>query len=130
MGKIWASQDIKRAIAEGQILPTVPDSRVDSNTFDPVITDELFILDTEQQGLFRPRPGQQVYQALLKELPNRSRQKVKINQGYELKRGFTYLIPLDERVRVGRGQVLSASPKSSMGRLFLNTRMLADGSGK
>jgi predicted NUDIX family phosphoesterase/deoxycytidine triphosphate deaminase len=43
-----------------------------------------------------------------------------------LKVGFTYLLPLREKLLIQKGEYVKSSPKSSFGRLFLNTRLLAD----
>jgi dCTP deaminase len=93
-------------------------------SFDPMIGDVVFELETDK-GLSRPDHHETVSRALSR-LPGRSRRKYDISSGFELKRGSSYLIPLVDRVKLEPGQFVRSSPKSSLGRLFLNTRLLAD----
>ncbi len=126
VGFCLPSQDIRDSIMEGRIIvPRFDESRIQPSSFEPVVGDELFILDTETNGLFRPQAGETVYRTLL-QLPGRQRRKVNINNGFEIKRGFTYLVPLEERVVLNQDEFIKSSPKSSFGRLFPNTRLLAD----
>jgi deoxycytidine triphosphate deaminase/predicted NUDIX family phosphoesterase len=111
---------------EGQLLiDKTLESRIQPASFEPTIGNEIYILDTEMLGVFRARENQQVYTTLL-HLPKRQRQKASISQGFELKTGFTYLLPLEERIKLEEGERIESSPKSSIGRVFLRTRMLAD----
>jgi len=122
----FASQQIRNAIEDGKIIvPSFDESRIQPSSFDPIIGDELFILDTETKGLFRGNREETIYKTLLK-LPKRQRQKINISGGFELKKGSTYLIPLEERVKLSEGEHIRSSPKSTFGRLFLNTRLLGD----
>jgi len=139
-GHCLVSQQIRRKIVSGDIKISTKtpkrnktgkfedpelEKRVQPSSFEPVIGNELFVLDIESQAVFNPGPNQQVYPALL-QLPKRQRQRVDITGGFELKRGFTYLIPLQEKVRLRKGERLKSSPKSSIGRVFPITRMVAD----
>jgi len=120
------SQQIREAIEDGKIIvPSFDESRIQPSSFDPIIGEELFVLDTETKGLFRGNSRESVYRTLL-ELPKRQRQKINISGGFELKKGFTYLTPLEEKVKLSEGEHIKSSPKSSFGRLFLNTRLLGD----
>jgi predicted NUDIX family phosphoesterase/deoxycytidine triphosphate deaminase len=85
----------------------------------------MFIVDSEYLGLFRNPNNETVFKNLYR-LPNRKRQKVSIQDGYELKRGFSYLIPLREKIMLEKDMFVKSSPKSSLGRLFINTRLIAD----
>ena len=101
------------------------EKRVQPSSFEPVLGQEAFILDTEEQGAFSPASSETVYRALLR-LPKRQRDKVNISGGFELKTGFTYLFPLQERLLVEDGMLIESSPKSSTGRNFPRVRMVAD----
>jgi dCTP deaminase len=101
------------------------ESRVQPSSFEPVISDEVFILDKEEQVVFGPGQHETVYRALL-HLPKKQRQRINISRGFEFKTGFTYLVPLTERIILHDGERIKASPKSSMGRLFPLVRMIAD----
>ncbi len=101
------------------------EKRVQPASFEPVIGDEAFILDIEEHGIFSPGQKETVYRALLK-LPKRQRQKIDISNGFEFKTRFNYLIPLEERVILKAGERVKSSPKSSTGRLFPLTRLIAD----
>ncbi|MCH7568128.1 MAG: 2'-deoxycytidine 5'-triphosphate deaminase [Nanoarchaeota archaeon] len=101
------------------------EGRVQPSSFEPIIGDEGFILDTERLGGFRPQSNQTVYRALL-ELPRRQRLRVNMSGGFIAQTGFTYLFPLEERVTLKKGDRMKSSPKSSTGRLFPKTRLIAD----
>jgi len=120
-----ASQQIREKIKSGRIISNFDESRIQPSSFEPIITNEIFVIDTEKEGMFRPRVSESVYKSLL-QLPGRQRQKFDISNGYEIKKGFTYLFPLEERILLSEGEYVKSSPKSSFGRLFLNTRLLAD----
>jgi len=146
-GLCLASQDIRDKISRGTLIPGaknlarvdkkqgekkkgwfVDDSledRVQPSSYEPVIEDTLFVLDTDTNGILRPAPGETVRRALLR-IPKRQRQQVDAAHGYELKTGFSYLIPLADRLVLGEKEHVVSSPKSSRGRLFPNTRLLTD----
>tara|TARA_Y100000310_G_scaffold109178_1_gene107609 strand:- start:5085 stop:6851 length:1767 start_codon:yes stop_codon:yes gene_type:complete len=120
-------KDFPRLLEKGEIILRNADELVVGTTsIEPRITDEVFVLDTESEGLFRPRENKTVYQSLL-EIPSRRRPKFSIDEnGFEARRGFTYLLPLDMRLSMNETQFAKVSPKSSLGRLFLRTRLLSD----
>ena len=120
------SQEIRDLIKSGRIRTNrLDESRIQPSSFEPVIGDEVFILDTENIGLFKPRNDESIYRTLI-QIPGTHRKRLGISNGFELKKGLTYLIPLEESIEVESGEFIKSSPKSSFGRLFLNTRMLAD----
>ncbi len=121
------SQEIRDLLERGQILTAgAYESRIQPASLDAIIGDEVFVLDNDTHSLFKPRnTNETVYRNLL-ELPAPKRRAVSIVNGYELKRGSTYLVPLEERVRLGDLACIRSSPKSTTGRIFLNTRMIAD----
>jgi len=125
-GACLSSRGIKGLIRSGKIRDSSFDeSRVQPSSFDVTIGDRIFVLDTKG-GLFRPRVDEQVYRTLLK-IPKRRRPEFNISDGYQVKTGHSYLIPLEQRFNLG-GCVdfLKSSPKSSTGREFPNTRLLTD----
>ena len=118
------SQDIEVLIQSGSLL-NADTSKVQPSSYDAVIGHEAYVLDVDS-GLFRPEAGKSVRSTLL-EMSCLRRQKISLEVGAELKRGFSYLIPLREKLSLGDGvEAVRSSPKSSMGRLFVNTRLLAD----
>ncbi len=133
------SQEIRRKIVDGLIHTGANlslneqgrfadkslEDRIQPSSFEPILGDELFILDTETKGIFRPKPNTSVYKTLL-ELPARQRKLVDIGGGFEIKKGFTYLLHLQDKLSLNKGEFIKSSPKSSIGRVFLNTRLLAD----
>lgn len=128
LGICLSSQEIRGRIKAGNptlLVPSFDENRIQPSSFEPTIGNELFILDTEMGGIFRPQTNEQIYQTLLR-LPGRRRKKENISRGFEIKKGFTYLIPLEERIVLNKGEHIKSSPKSSFGRVFLHTRMLAD----
>lgn len=121
MGKCLASQQIRELIRNGEIITKLDESRIQPSSFEPQIGGEVFVLD---EG-FRPNKDKSIYRSLL-ELPLRSRRRVDISEGYELKEGFSYLVPLEDRLSLSSQLAVKSSPKSSLGRLFLNTRLVTD----
>jgi dCTP deaminase len=122
------SVDIRNLITKENpslIVSSFDEKRIQPSSFEPTIGDECFVIDTETRGLLRPSESKTVYKALL-ELPARQRPKFDISNGFELKKGFTYLFPLNEKVVMDGLPYIKSSPKSSFGRLFYNTRMLSD----
>ncbi len=132
-GAYLASQHIRKAINNGGIIigdcrsvDADLEKRIQPASLDAAVTDELFVLDTD--GLFRPRRGETVYRSLLERVPSSKRQRVDISDGYEVRRGFNYLLRLDSKIS-GKNpgfRAVKSSPKSSMGRLFAHTRLIAD----
>ena len=55
-----------------------------------------------------------------------SRKKHSLKNGFEARRGFTYLAKLAQKVKLGEDEHVISSTKSSAGRLFSNIRFLAD----
>ena len=100
-------------------------SQIQPSSFDATLGNEVYILDTETEGIFRPHKDESVYRILLR-MGERQRYKADITNGFEIKKGFTYLFPLRERLVVEKGEYVRSSTKSSFGRLFVNARMLAD----
>ncbi len=129
-GTCLVSQQIRDLIETNNLI--IPEShkstiedRIQPSSFDPVIGDEIFILDTDFEGLFRPHKDKSVYRSLI-ELAGLRRPKKNISGGFELKKGFTYLARLEEKINLQENSLIKSSPKSSLGRLFLNTRLLTD----
>jgi len=120
-----ASQQIRKLVRSGRIhVPVFDESKIQPSSFEPTVGDEAFILDAES-GFSAQNEEQPVYRRLL-QLPRRRRQKIDITGGFELKKGFTYLLPLEEKVTIENDEYIKSSPKSSLGRLFLNTRLAGD----
>lgn len=105
------------------------EGRIQPGSFEPSLDEELFIIDTEGSGIFRPRKNESVYKTLL-QIPARRRVRVNITGGYEVKRGHSALIHLNEKINFQNGNGafdhIKSSPKSSTGRLFPTTRLLCD----
>jgi dCTP deaminase len=106
-------------------VPHFNEARIQPSSFEPTLSDDCFILDTETEGLFRPSEGESIYRTLL-QLPKRQRKRVNITSGFEIKKGFSYLFKLNERIILSDFNYAKSSPKSSFGRVFLNTRLMTD----
>ncbi|MFH1501008.1 MAG: 2'-deoxycytidine 5'-triphosphate deaminase [archaeon] len=138
-GSCLAYQEIRGLIESGVLqIPSseatrtkpslISDTRIQPASCDPIIGDTIYRLDPEE-GLWKPEKGKTVWRSLL-ELPKKRREQVDISEGYEIKKGFTYLAPLEERIQLGpQIKLVKSSPKSSTGRVFLDTRLLADYQG-
>ena len=110
---------------KGQFQDESLEKKVQPSSFDASLSQELFILDSGKTGIFRTQTNEYVWRALL-QIPRRQRQNIDISSGFELKKGYTALIKLEEQVSLHGLDLNKSSPKSSFGRLFLNTRLLAD----
>jgi len=102
------------------------EKRVQPSSFDPTLSNELFVLDTD--FMLRPQADQSVYRTVL-EIPKLNRPEKDITHGFEVRGGYSYLVRLKERIFPEMSQhidFLRSSPKSSTGRLFPKTRLLAD----
>jgi dCTP deaminase len=124
------SQEMTEAIKEGIIkTPDIDlESRIQSSSFEPIIGDEVWVIDTETGGLFRPEYHEPIYRTLL-QLPGRRRQKHSLINGFELKEGFSYLFKLEEKFTLPKQIRIKASPKSSQGRIFDSSKFMADYNG-
>lgn len=124
-GICLAAQHIKGLINTGKIVGSIDEKQIQPASFEPTIGNEVYILDVETKGIFRPQPDKTILHSLL-ELPERQRKKVDITNGFEIKKGFTYLFPLNERIVLHDNEYIKSSAKSSLGRLFVNVRLLSD----
>lgn len=121
------SHEMRQAVKEGLIkTPSIDlEGRIQPASFEPIIGDEVYVLDTENGGLFRPDSREQVYWTLL-QLPERRRRKESIVNGFTLKTGFSYLFKLEEKFNLPEGVKVEATPKSTQGRMFNLNRLMAD----
>lgn len=143
-GYCFVSQQIRKLVSNGTIIVSQSklslsengrfvdgglEEKIQPASFEPTLGDELFILDTERQALFRPRASESVYKTLL-QLPTGNRMRFDITEGFEIKRGDTALMHLNEKIDFSKtSEVFSSiksSPKSSIGRVFPITRFLCD----
>ena len=124
-----SSNEIRRLVEAGIISGTDRETlnqRIQPATFEPTLGDDVFILDIEHINHFRPSEKEDVYKSLL-QIPSRRRIKQNISEGFEMKVGYTYLFPLEEKFsHISEDLVVRASPKSSIGRLFNDNRLLFD----
>ena len=102
LGYCLNSQQIRMLIEQGRLKSPGSkkgvEERIQSTSFDVVLSDEAFIIDTEGHGLFHPKKGEQVYRTLLRELSWRQRIRVDISKGFEQRVGFTYLYKLEDKI--------------------------------
>ncbi len=119
------SDDLNGRFRKGWFKDIDLEKRIQPESFDVSLADEAFILDSEQTSVLTPGQDKTVYRAVL-ELPKSQRQKIDISEGFEIKRGFSYLVPIQERFTLLPGERIKNSPKSSTGRLFPITRLIAD----
>ncbi|UZE94044.1 MAG: 2'-deoxycytidine 5'-triphosphate deaminase [Candidatus Pacearchaeota archaeon] len=119
--------EIKQAVEEEIISTSNEDleNRIQPSSFEPRIGDEVYVIDTESGGLFRPSNYEPVYRSLL-QLPNKRRQKHTIDKEFEIKKGYSYLLPLEEKLMLPGNFRVKSSPKSSRGRVFILNRLLTD----
>lgn len=124
----FASQQVRAAVKSGKIDTGIiyfDETKIQPSSFEPRMREDVFVLDTEKHGLFRPDRNETIYQALLR-LPKRQRRLAGMGGGHEFKVGYTYLVPLEEKVKLAADEHIESSPKSTFGRTFLETRLLGD----
>ncbi len=120
-----ARPDLLVAAREGIILSdSFDEDQFQPSSFEPRLSSEAYAIDPSQ-GIFRPSARYDV-RSLLQHHQGRVI-PLTFHTRLELKRGFTYLIRLRERVNLPGGWWIRHSPKSSLGRLFVHTRLIADG---
>jgi len=131
MNYCLASQDIRERIKRGIIA--VPqkkitkeiESRIQPASFEPSIGDYIWEIDMSF-GSFGAPSAKKTVQQIINDAPSNRRVKHSIKGGFELKRGHSYLVPLNETILLRKGEVVGSSPKSSTGRLFPKLRLMAD----
>jgi len=122
-GRCLASQEIRALVQNGMITHApLEEKRIQPNSFETTVAEEGYVM----KRIFRPEPGRTVADTL-DQMSCSDRQKFRISSGgTELKKGFTYLLPLREGVALKKGWMMESSSKSSCGRLFLGSRLIAD----
>ncbi|MBS3167943.1 2'-deoxycytidine 5'-triphosphate deaminase [Candidatus Woesearchaeota archaeon] len=129
------SQDIRNLIVEGRLV--VPEGnfkgsqeinncaalekRVQPASFEPTLSGDGYVLDATG---FKGTSKDSVYRHLL-HLEKRKRRKIRLDDDHLLV-GYSYLLKLNEKIKLSEGQRVKSSPKSTTGRNFLNTRLLVD----
>ena len=120
-----SSQDLRELIKTGtfgeEYTPDV-ENRIQPASYDPLFEDYCFRVP---HG-FKPVIGTTVEEALRK-LPKNDVQRYDISKGFEVKPGFSYLLPLRGTFHLPEGKWLKSSPKSTQGRLANFLRLVADG---
>ncbi len=121
---VLVDREIKKLTEQGNIISTASlEGRIGACTFEPQITDDVYCLVRDMQGIVRPQRNKTVFRTL-SELPKTHYKKLRLPT--ELRRGYSYLIKLTDKIHLEEDLCVEASPKSSFGRLFLNTRLLTD----
>ena len=74
-GICFAAPDIRARIQQGLISGSpLDEQQIQPSSFEPTLEDEIFVLDTDRQGVIRPLGNESVYRTLLK-LPGRVKKK-------------------------------------------------------
>ncbi|MFT4310600.1 MAG: 2'-deoxycytidine 5'-triphosphate deaminase domain-containing protein [Candidatus Woesearchaeota archaeon] len=100
-------------------------AHVQPSSYEPMLSDFGFLLDTEHLSVLRPHGQKRIYDMLLS-YPQKYRQPIDISKGFLLKKGATCIIKLQEECVIPPGIFCKSSPKSSTGRLFVDVRLFAD----
>ncbi|HLD05893.1 MAG TPA: 2'-deoxycytidine 5'-triphosphate deaminase [Candidatus Nanoarchaeia archaeon] len=125
VGKCLVDREIKEWLESGKLnFPLMPDEeQVQPSSFEPVIGEEAFLLDADS-SIFRPDRNSTIYTRILQ--LGRRKTRLSLDGGMEVMYGQSYAIPIEGNITLGPNESVRASPKSSRGRLFLNTRLMAD----
>jgi len=122
-GFCLGSAEIRNLVKEGRIIsPDFDENRIQPSSFEPTIDDFVFRLN---KGIFRTNEKETVRTSLIK-TPAYTRERMDIRKGGILSKGFDYLVPLREKIILNLDEQIKSSPKSSLGRIFLNTRLCID----
>lgn len=127
-GRCLVDYELRRLVADGQITlakgTSLASSQIQPASFQPTLGDQAYELDTDTSGLLRPHPDAAL-EEIVAELPKRALD-INTPNGLELQTGHTYLVRLREHFQLDPDLRVKCSPRSSTGRIFLRTRVLAD----
>jgi len=123
-----SDMDIEQMIGKNLILPykfqrnyTDQEQKPPPCSYDARLGNTVYLLEADARNTIIHQDKR-----VLEELVKVSK-PVSIESGYELKKGYTYVIPLLESVVLnGSVKSIKCSPKSSLGRLFINSRLISD----
>jgi len=119
--RIWPSQKIRQAIADGAIAASSPvkSEQIQPASLDLRLSDRAFRVPTS----FLPGRGRSVAQRL----SDLATHEVDLSRPMVLERDCVHIIPLQESVRLDATTSARANPKSSSGRLDIFVRLITDG---
>ncbi len=129
-GRCLVDYELEQLVQQGTILlsqgTSLAPSQIQPASFEPRLADEAYLLDTETIGRIRPHADATIEQ-IIHEIPRHQKTKLDITQGEKLQVGHTYLVRIQEQLRLNDPSMrVKFSPRSSTGRVFLRTRLLAD----
>lgn len=122
------SQDIRNLIKSKRILTDYNDEvegRIQTNSFEPTVKDYGYWVDDDVATLLKSNSNQPIEKTLEK-IPRSKKIKIDITNGHTLLVGHTYIFPLNEKIKLEEDEYAKVSPKSSIGRTFLDTRCFAE----
>ncbi|MFT4261484.1 MAG: 2'-deoxycytidine 5'-triphosphate deaminase domain-containing protein [Candidatus Woesearchaeota archaeon] len=128
IGYCLPSQDLREYIKQRRIdvdYNEETEKRIQTNSYEPTIGTCCYWLDDEIATFLRSNTTQPIEEAL-KEIPRHKKKKFDISQGFILNVGHSYLFPLNERIKLEDDEYVKISPKSSIGRTFLDVRAFAE----
>ncbi len=128
-GYCLPSQDIRKWIKEGKIKGISYDdeveNRIQTNSYEPVIDNYCYWIDDKVATLLRSSTNQPI-EDTLHSIPRHQKKKFDITDGFTLNVGHSYLFPLKESIKLEEDEYVKISPKSSIGRTFLDVRAFAE----
>ena len=127
-GYCLPSQDIREYIKQKKILTNYDaevENRIQTNSFEPIIDDYCYWIDDEIATFLRSNTNQPI-EKTLNSIPRDKKRKFDIKNGFTLNTGHSYLIPLKEQIKLDEDEYVKISPKSSIGRTFLDVRCFAE----
>ncbi|MDO8628742.1 MAG: 2'-deoxycytidine 5'-triphosphate deaminase [Nanoarchaeota archaeon] len=130
-GYCFNAEDIEAFFEQGNIQsPETAEQRkkarrIQPSSLDVTLSDDAFSIDTSRIGAFTPERGEEVYTTISR-VPKSQRRRIDISNGFDIRPGFTYFVKINEKIKLPPGYFGTSSQKSSYGRLFLRTRLLAD----
>lgn len=126
-GYCLPSQDIRKYIKKGKIKADFDESNIQTNSLDLTLASSCYWIADSIATELRANISVPVEQAL-KGIRHANKRRFSIKDGFVLRRGHNYLIPLRESLRLDSDEYAKMSTKSSIGRTFTDVRGFAENS--
>ncbi len=117
-GRVLVDYELRELINKGVVKGNNLEKQVQPSSFEPKIGGEVFI----KKGIVKS--DKEVYRTIVES----EYLKQDTSNGFELQVGKTYYFKLEEKLNLKNSgiSIIKATPKSSIGRIFLYTRLMSD----
>lgn len=122
MQHIWSNVQFEEAIKNGYLKNVKDKANIQPASFDLSLGQKAYKIDKSHYNLFRL--SEEI--AFTDLVAENNLQEIDISEGFTVKVGQTYLVPVNEYFELPYDVKIKASPKSSLGRLFVSLRLISD----